>query len=231
MTYPRELQKRRSRSTDAHSLPYWPQTAGETVSLLSIVLTSFLTYIRRWQEVVYSPRTSTRTTVWSTAGLRYAWWRGKRHNRATSSPAFHRPKWPSLLCRAANGGGKDPTGGATDEDVDGAGVGPLAPACRPPWSGQHHPTDPWPPPMEAEVKRFCQSGPTCQKASPGTPPPSPLIPLPVIEVPFERIGMDLVGLLPKSVLRLINPPAHKQRAHRQRVRNLSMRPQPNLLGV
>ncbi|KAL1250544.1 hypothetical protein QQF64_018340 [Cirrhinus molitorella] len=30
------------------------------------------------------------------------------------------------------------------------------------------------------------------------PRPSPLIPLPFIEVPFERIGMDLVGPLPKS---------------------------------
>ncbi len=32
-------------------------------------------------------------------------------------------------------------------------------------------------------------------------------------------------------LRLINPPAHKQRTHRRRVRNLSMRQQPNLLSV
>ncbi len=54
------------------------------------------------------------------------------------------------------------------------------------------------PGLEAEVKRFCQSWPTCQKTSPRTPPPSPLIPLPIIEVPFERIGMDLVGPLPKS---------------------------------
>ncbi|KAL1259056.1 hypothetical protein QQF64_009633 [Cirrhinus molitorella] len=34
--------------------------------------------------------------------------------------------------------------------------------------------------------------------SPRTPPPSPLIPLPIIDVPFECIGMDLVGPLPKS---------------------------------
>ncbi len=32
-------------------------------------------------------------------------------------------------------------------------------------------------------------------------------------------------------LRLINPPAQKQRAHRRRVRNLSMRQQPNLLSI
>ncbi len=48
------------------------------------------------------------------------------------------------------------------------------------------------------MKRFCQACPTCQRTSLQTPPPSPLIPLPIIEVPFERIGMDLIGPLPKS---------------------------------
>ncbi|KAL0192560.1 hypothetical protein M9458_010856, partial [Cirrhinus mrigala] len=43
------------------------------------------------------------------------------------------------------------------------------------------------PGLEAVVKRFCQACPTM-------PPPSPLIPLPII----VRIGMDLVGPLPKS---------------------------------
>ncbi|KAL1250905.1 hypothetical protein QQF64_018701 [Cirrhinus molitorella] len=54
------------------------------------------------------------------------------------------------------------------------------------------------PGLEGDVRRFCQACPTCQRTSPRTPPPSPLIPLPIIEVPFERIGMDLVGPLPKS---------------------------------
>ncbi|KAI2653740.1 Retrovirus-related Pol polyprotein [Labeo rohita] len=54
------------------------------------------------------------------------------------------------------------------------------------------------PGLEAEVKRFCKACPTCQRTSPRKPPPSPLIPLPIIEVPFEQIGMDLVGPLPKS---------------------------------
>ncbi len=54
------------------------------------------------------------------------------------------------------------------------------------------------PGLDAEVKRFCQACPDCQRTSPKTPPPSPLIPLPIIGVPFERIGMDLVGPLPKS---------------------------------
>lgn len=54
------------------------------------------------------------------------------------------------------------------------------------------------PGLEAEVKRFCQACPDCQKTSPKPPPPMPLIPLAIIELPFERIGMDLVGPLPKS---------------------------------
>ncbi|KAI2658233.1 Transposon Ty3-G Gag-Pol polyprotein [Labeo rohita] len=54
------------------------------------------------------------------------------------------------------------------------------------------------PGLDGDVKRFCQACPACQKTSPRAPPPSPLIPLPIIGVPFERIGMDLVGPLPKS---------------------------------
>ncbi len=54
------------------------------------------------------------------------------------------------------------------------------------------------PGMEAEVKPFGQSCSNCQKTSQRMPPPSPLIPLPIIEMPFERIGMVLVGPLPKS---------------------------------
>ncbi|KAL0173155.1 hypothetical protein M9458_033466, partial [Cirrhinus mrigala] len=54
------------------------------------------------------------------------------------------------------------------------------------------------PGLEAEVKRFCQACPMCQRTSPRKPPPSLLIPLPIIGVPFERIGMDIVGPLPRS---------------------------------
>ncbi|KAL0148266.1 hypothetical protein M9458_056412, partial [Cirrhinus mrigala] len=54
------------------------------------------------------------------------------------------------------------------------------------------------PGMEADVRGFCQACPTCQITTPRTPPPSPLIPLPIIEVPFERIGLDLAGPLPRS---------------------------------
>ncbi|KAL1271345.1 hypothetical protein QQF64_030361 [Cirrhinus molitorella] len=54
------------------------------------------------------------------------------------------------------------------------------------------------PGLDAKVKRFCRACSTCQVTSPRTPPPSPLIPLPIIKVPFECIGMDLVGPLPMS---------------------------------
>ncbi|XP_073784003.1 uncharacterized protein [Danio rerio] len=54
------------------------------------------------------------------------------------------------------------------------------------------------PGLDGEVKRYCQACDICQRTSPQRPPPSPLIPLPIIDVPFTRIGMDLVGPLPKS---------------------------------
>ncbi|XP_053539534.1 uncharacterized protein LOC124628632 [Ictalurus punctatus] len=54
------------------------------------------------------------------------------------------------------------------------------------------------PGMDAEVRTFCQQCPQCQRTAPRRPPPAPLIPLPIIGVPFERVGMDLVGPLPKS---------------------------------
>ncbi|KAF4075159.1 hypothetical protein AMELA_G00231410 [Ameiurus melas] len=53
------------------------------------------------------------------------------------------------------------------------------------------------PGMDAEVREFCQRCPQCQRTAPCRPPPAPLIPLPIIGVPFKRIGMDLVGPLPK----------------------------------
>lgn len=49
------------------------------------------------------------------------------------------------------------------------------------------------PGLDGGIKRFCQRCETCQRTA-----PQRLIPLPIIEVPFECIGMDLVGPLPKS---------------------------------
>uniref|UniRef100_A0A8C5PR58 Gypsy retrotransposon integrase-like protein 1 n=1 Tax=Leptobrachium leishanense TaxID=445787 RepID=A0A8C5PR58_9ANUR len=55
----------------------------------------------------------------------------------------------------------------------------------------------WPGVYE-EIKRYCASCPECQLSSPKPRLRAPLIPLPVIDVPFERIGMDLVGPLDKT---------------------------------
>lgn len=52
--------------------------------------------------------------------------------------------------------------------------------------------------IEEDIKGYCQSCPTCQRTSSQRPPPSPLISLPIIEVPIERIEMDLVVPLPNS---------------------------------
>ncbi|XP_075785301.1 uncharacterized protein LOC142829504 [Pelodiscus sinensis] len=49
-----------------------------------------------------------------------------------------------------------------------------------------------------EVRDYCQSCPNCQLASDSGVPKAPLIPLPVVGTPFERVAMDLVGPLPKS---------------------------------
>ena len=55
----------------------------------------------------------------------------------------------------------------------------------------------WPGAKRA-VESFCRHCPECQLVAPRSPPHSPLIPLPLIDVPFSRIAMDIVGPLPKS---------------------------------
>uniref|UniRef100_A0A803K005 Gypsy retrotransposon integrase-like protein 1 n=1 Tax=Xenopus tropicalis TaxID=8364 RepID=A0A803K005_XENTR len=54
------------------------------------------------------------------------------------------------------------------------------------------------PGVHADIKSHCESCPECQKSAPMPHFRSPLVPLPVIEIPFERIAMDLVGPLIKS---------------------------------
>lgn len=49
-----------------------------------------------------------------------------------------------------------------------------------------------------DIENFCQSCVTCQKATHRGVRQAPLIPLPVISVPFSRIAMDIVGPLPRS---------------------------------
>ncbi|XP_053873204.1 uncharacterized protein LOC128831095, partial [Malaclemys terrapin pileata] len=49
-----------------------------------------------------------------------------------------------------------------------------------------------------DVKDYCKSCPECQLAAPAQTPKAPLVPMPLMETPFERVAMDLVGPLPKS---------------------------------
>ena len=55
----------------------------------------------------------------------------------------------------------------------------------------------WPTVFE-DVKKLCQSCEECQRTSKGKKQRVPMIPLPIIREPFERIAMDIVGPLPRS---------------------------------
>lgn len=54
------------------------------------------------------------------------------------------------------------------------------------------------PGIHADVRRWCASCPDCQLVNQPAIPRAPLRPLPLIEVPFEHIGMDLIGLFHRS---------------------------------
>ncbi|XP_061918090.1 uncharacterized protein LOC133659350 [Entelurus aequoreus] len=49
------------------------------------------------------------------------------------------------------------------------------------------------PGLRADVRRWCAACSDCQLVNPAATPKAPLRPLPLMEVPFERIGMDLIG--------------------------------------
>ncbi len=54
------------------------------------------------------------------------------------------------------------------------------------------------PGMYSEVKNFCKTCPECQIIASKSPSIAPLVPIPAVSTPFERIGVDVVGPLPKS---------------------------------
>ena len=54
------------------------------------------------------------------------------------------------------------------------------------------------PTLRKDVAEFCKCCQTCQKSSKAKPQRAPLIPLPILEEPFKRIAMDIVGPLPRS---------------------------------
>ena len=49
-----------------------------------------------------------------------------------------------------------------------------------------------------DVKQLCQTCSECQKTAVGKKQGAPMVPLPIIREPFERIVMDIVGPLPHS---------------------------------
>ena len=54
------------------------------------------------------------------------------------------------------------------------------------------------PGVTGDVARYCRSCEICQRNFSGRPAKVPLINLPLIDTPFARIAMDLIGPLPKS---------------------------------
>lgn len=52
------------------------------------------------------------------------------------------------------------------------------------------------PNMRRDVKEMCQQCGVCQKTAVQRTPRHPLVPLPVFELPFARIAIDMVGPLP-----------------------------------
>ncbi len=54
------------------------------------------------------------------------------------------------------------------------------------------------PTLYKDVGDFCKSCGECQKTSPRGVRRAPLIPLPIMEEPFSRIAMDIMGPLPRS---------------------------------
>ena len=54
------------------------------------------------------------------------------------------------------------------------------------------------PGIKRAVEDFCRACHECQLVAPKPHYRNPLIPMPIIDVPFERLAMDIVGPLPKS---------------------------------
>ena len=54
------------------------------------------------------------------------------------------------------------------------------------------------PGVRRAVADFCRGCDVCQKTAPRPVQRNPMIPMPIIDVPFSRIAMDIVGPLPKS---------------------------------
>ena len=54
------------------------------------------------------------------------------------------------------------------------------------------------PTLYNDVEEFCRCCTQCQKSSKKGVPKAPLVPLPVVSTPFQKIAMDIIGPLPRS---------------------------------
>ena len=54
------------------------------------------------------------------------------------------------------------------------------------------------PGVKQDIEDYCRACPECQRTSPRPSVRNPLIPMPLIEVPFERLALDIVGPLPRT---------------------------------
>ncbi len=54
------------------------------------------------------------------------------------------------------------------------------------------------PGMFVDVQKMCRACPNCQRSVTGLKPKAPLVPIPIIDIPFERIAMDIIGPLPRT---------------------------------
>ena len=54
------------------------------------------------------------------------------------------------------------------------------------------------PTIYKDVEHFCRCCRQCQKSSNKGVPKAPLVPLPIVSTPFEKIAMDIVGSLPRN---------------------------------
>ena len=50
----------------------------------------------------------------------------------------------------------------------------------------------------SDVAAYCRTCEVCQKSNPKYPPRAKMVSMPMIELPFQRIAMDVVGPLPRS---------------------------------
>ena len=54
------------------------------------------------------------------------------------------------------------------------------------------------PTLRKDAADFCRRCAICQKTSPVKPHRAPLIPLTIVDEPFQKVAMDIVGPLPRS---------------------------------